>query len=175
MSSRYPSCTLLLSVTMLLLQLGVDFRFLEALCTVHEAPDLSRLVGGRKLPVLPTSGVYRQGNVFVCEQVLTCIRQPSQGPTFGIKGGAAGGGYSQVGAMLDSTCHHLAFLAQFYLAVSWPNSRRCQHGVQANTLSGLTVCMLNAVAIQHHCNINFSYTALHLGLHMTLQKSWRSG
>ena len=24
------------------------------------------------------------------------MRQPSQGPTFGIKGGAAGGGYSQV-------------------------------------------------------------------------------
>lgn len=29
-------------------------------------------------------------------QVIACIRQPSQGPTFGIKGGAAGGGYSQV-------------------------------------------------------------------------------
>ncbi len=28
--------------------------------------------------------------------VVTCVRQPSQGPTFGIKGGAAGGGYSQV-------------------------------------------------------------------------------
>ena len=27
--------------------------------------------------------------------VVTCVRQPSQGPTFGIKGGAAGGGYSQ--------------------------------------------------------------------------------
>ncbi len=27
---------------------------------------------------------------------VTCIRQPSMGPTFGIKGGAAGGGYSQV-------------------------------------------------------------------------------
>lgn len=27
---------------------------------------------------------------------FACIRQPSQGPTFGIKGGAAGGGYSQV-------------------------------------------------------------------------------
>ena len=27
---------------------------------------------------------------------VACIRQPSQGPTFGIKGGAAGGGYSQV-------------------------------------------------------------------------------
>ena len=30
------------------------------------------------------------------ERVVTCVRQPSQGPTFGIKGGAAGGGYSQV-------------------------------------------------------------------------------
>ena len=30
------------------------------------------------------------------KKVLTCLRQPSQGPTFGIKGGAAGGGYSQV-------------------------------------------------------------------------------
>jgi formyltetrahydrofolate synthetase len=29
-------------------------------------------------------------------QVIATIRQPSQGPTFGIKGGAAGGGYSQV-------------------------------------------------------------------------------
>lgn len=27
---------------------------------------------------------------------VACLRQPSQGPTFGIKGGAAGGGYSQV-------------------------------------------------------------------------------
>ena len=27
---------------------------------------------------------------------VACIRQPSQGPTFGIKGGAAGGGYAQV-------------------------------------------------------------------------------
>jgi hypothetical protein len=32
----------------------------------------------------------------MCLQVVSCVRQPSQGPTFGIKGGAAGGGYSQV-------------------------------------------------------------------------------
>ena len=31
-------------------------------------------------------------------QTIACIRQPSMGPTFGIKGGAAGGGYSQVRA-----------------------------------------------------------------------------
>jgi formyltetrahydrofolate synthetase len=35
----------------------------------------------------------------------TCIRQPSQGPTFGIKGGAAGGGYSQVVPMEDFNLH----------------------------------------------------------------------
>jgi len=37
--------------------------------------------------------------------VVTCIRQPSQGPTFGIKGGAAGGGYSQVIPMEDFNLH----------------------------------------------------------------------
>jgi len=31
------------------------------------------------------------------KRVFTCIRQPSMGPTFGIKGGAAGGGYSNGG------------------------------------------------------------------------------
>ena len=34
-----------------------------------------------------------------------CIRQPSMGPTFGIKGGAAGGGYSQVVPMEDFNLH----------------------------------------------------------------------
>ncbi|QSL65870.1 hypothetical protein MERGE_000149 [Pneumocystis wakefieldiae] len=36
---------------------------------------------------------------------FVCIRQPSQGPTFGIKGGAAGGGYSQVIPMEDLNLH----------------------------------------------------------------------
>ncbi|XP_054154252.1 C-1-tetrahydrofolate synthase, cytoplasmic-like [Oppia nitens] len=36
---------------------------------------------------------------------ITCIRQPSQGPTFGIKGGAAGGGYSQVNPMDEFNLH----------------------------------------------------------------------
>jgi formyltetrahydrofolate synthetase len=38
-------------------------------------------------------------------RVMTCIRQPSQGPTFGIKGGAAGGGYSQVVPMENFNLH----------------------------------------------------------------------
>ncbi len=36
---------------------------------------------------------------------VTCIRQPSLGPVFGIKGGAAGGGYSQVIPMEDFNLH----------------------------------------------------------------------
>jgi len=39
------------------------------------------------------------------KSVFTCIRQPSQGPTFGIKGGAAGGGYSQVVPMEEFNLH----------------------------------------------------------------------
>jgi len=37
-----------------------------------------------------------QGMSHVGRQATVAIRQPSMGPTFGIKGGAAGGGYSQV-------------------------------------------------------------------------------
>ncbi len=39
------------------------------------------------------------------KNVVACIRQPSQGPTFGIKGGAAGGGYSQIVPMEDFNLH----------------------------------------------------------------------
>ena len=39
------------------------------------------------------------------KKVITAIRQPSQGPTFGIKGGAAGGGYAQVIPMEDFNLH----------------------------------------------------------------------
>jgi len=41
----------------------------------------------------------------VGKKAVTCIRQPSLGPVFGIKGGAAGGGYSQVLPMEDFNLH----------------------------------------------------------------------
>ncbi|GAB4578946.1 MAG: formate--tetrahydrofolate ligase [Anaerolineales bacterium] len=47
-----------------------------------------------------TQGLGRIG-----KNAIACIRQPSQGPTFGIKGGAAGGGYSQVIPMEDFNLH----------------------------------------------------------------------
>jgi formate--tetrahydrofolate ligase len=39
------------------------------------------------------------------KRAVTCIRQPSLGPVFGIKGGAAGGGYAQVIPMEDFNLH----------------------------------------------------------------------
>ncbi len=39
------------------------------------------------------------------KQATVCVREPSMGPCFGLKGGAAGGGYSQVVPMEDINLH----------------------------------------------------------------------
>ncbi len=52
-----------------------------------------------------TVGVSQALGTQLGKSVITCIRQPSQGPTFSIKGGAAGGGYSQVVPMEDFNLH----------------------------------------------------------------------
>jgi methylenetetrahydrofolate dehydrogenase (NADP+)/methenyltetrahydrofolate cyclohydrolase/formyltetrahydrofolate synthetase/formate--tetrahydrofolate ligase len=46
-----------------------------------------------------------QGLGKIGKQAAACLRQPSMGPTFGIKGGAAGGGYSQIVPMEDINLH----------------------------------------------------------------------
>ncbi|AIW16560.1 formate--tetrahydrofolate ligase [Vibrio tubiashii] len=46
-----------------------------------------------------------QGIAKLKRSVLACIRQPSMGPVFGVKGGAAGGGYSQVAPMEELNLH----------------------------------------------------------------------
>jgi len=52
-----------------------------------------------------TIGLSQAIGAHLGRSVFACIRQPSQGPTFGIKGGAAGGGYSQVVPMEDFNLH----------------------------------------------------------------------
>jgi formyltetrahydrofolate synthetase len=52
-----------------------------------------------------TVGLSQALGAHLGKKVFTAIRQPSQGPTFGIKGGAAGGGYSQVIPMEDFNLH----------------------------------------------------------------------
>lgn len=46
-----------------------------------------------------------QGFGHLGKRAAVCIRQPSMGPTFSIKGGAAGGGYAQVIPMEDFNLH----------------------------------------------------------------------
>lgn len=47
-----------------------------------------------------TDGLARLG-----KKVMVCLREPSLGPSFGVKGGAAGGGYAQVVPMEDINLH----------------------------------------------------------------------
>ncbi len=62
-----------------------------------------------------------QGMGLIGKNVFLCIRQPSMGPTFGIKGGAAGGGYSQVVPMEEFNLH----LTGDIHAVSIANNLMC--------------------------------------------------
>nr|XP_018904225.1 PREDICTED: C-1-tetrahydrofolate synthase, cytoplasmic [Bemisia tabaci] len=52
-----------------------------------------------------TIGLVQALTAHKSKNSIACIRQPSQGPTFGIKGGAAGGGYSQVIPMEEFNLH----------------------------------------------------------------------
>jgi formate--tetrahydrofolate ligase len=69
----------------------------------------------------------------VGRRTIATIRQPSLGPTFGIKGGAAGGGYSQVVPMEDFNLHltgdtHAVSMAHNLLAAMIDN--HLNHGNQ---------------------------------------------
>ncbi|GAB1597670.1 C-1-tetrahydrofolate synthase, cytoplasmic-like [Argonauta hians] len=52
-----------------------------------------------------TIGLAQAFGACLKKNIVACVRQPSQGPTFGIKGGAAGGGYSQVIPMEEFNLH----------------------------------------------------------------------
>ncbi|RIA98706.1 formate--tetrahydrofolate ligase-domain-containing protein [Glomus cerebriforme] len=52
-----------------------------------------------------TMGIAQALGAHLGKPTFACVRQPSQGPTFGIKGGAAGGGYSQVIPMDEFNLH----------------------------------------------------------------------
>jgi len=52
-----------------------------------------------------TSVSLTQGLGYIGKKVALCLREASLGPVFGIKGGAAGGGYTQVVPMEDMNLH----------------------------------------------------------------------
>ena len=55
---------------------------------------------------------------FIGKKAMLCIREPSLGPSFGLKGGAAGGGYAQVVPMEDINLH---FTGDFHAITSANN------------------------------------------------------
>ncbi len=50
------------------------------------------------------------------KKAMVCLREPALGPVFGMKGGAAGGGYSQVVPMADINLHFTGDFAAIALA-----------------------------------------------------------
>ena len=75
-----------------------------------------------------TVGLCQALGAHLRRPVMTTMRQPSQGPTFGIKGGAAGGGYSQVLAT-SSFCP--------LMLVSWGTALVLEG--RGTTLTGLSI------------------------------------
>ncbi|MFV1987330.1 MAG: formate--tetrahydrofolate ligase, partial [Gemmatimonadota bacterium] len=66
---------------------------------------------------------------------VLCIREPSLGPVFGIKGGAAGGGYSQVIPMADINLHFTGDLHAITSAHALLSAVLDNHLQQGNALN----------------------------------------
>ncbi|MCL4560769.1 MAG: formate--tetrahydrofolate ligase [Chloroflexi bacterium] len=86
-----------------------------------------------------TVGLSQALGAHLGKRVFTCMRQPSQGPTFGIKGGAAGGGYSQIIPMEDFNLHltgdiHAITAANNLLAAAIDTRMFHENGVSDETL-----------------------------------------
>ena len=104
-------------------RLGIDSKYLipyghdKAKVHLDILPELAKRPRGKYIDVTAitptplgegktttTVGLV-QGLGKLGHEAIAAIRQPSMGPTFGIKGGAAGGGYSQVIPMEDFNLH----------------------------------------------------------------------
>lgn len=73
------------------------------------------------------------------EDAVLCLREPSLGPVFGIKGGAAGGGYSQVIPMEDINLHFTGDLHAIESANNLLAAMIDNHIFQGNELGIKTV------------------------------------
>lgn len=86
----------------------IDFNFLEK---VKDVPDGSLVLVTATTPTPAGEGKttttigLAQAMVKMGKKAVVCLREPSLGPCFGVKGGAAGGGYSQVLPMEEINLH----------------------------------------------------------------------
>src|SRR6202789_2044322 len=68
------------------------------------------------------------------KKAMLCIREPSLGPVFGVKGGAAGGGYAQVIPMDDINLHFTGDFHAISSAHSLLSAMMDNHLQQGNSL-----------------------------------------
>ncbi len=113
----------LLPITDVAAQLGLEHQDIEpyghykakvridSLNKLHDRPDGKLVLVSAITPTpfgegktVNTIGLT-MGLSMLGRKAISCIRQPSMGPVFGIKGGAAGGGYAQVVPMEDFNLH----------------------------------------------------------------------
>ena len=102
--------------------LNIDDEYLECFGKYKAKVDLSLLnkLGDRKGKLILVTSInptpYGEGKTTMAigvydafkklgKNALLCLREPSLGPVFGIKGGATGGGYAQVVPMEDINLH----------------------------------------------------------------------
>lgn len=137
----------------------VDRRFLK---TLADRPD-GRLVlvtattptpageGKTTTTVGLAQALVRRGR-----RAMVCLREPSLGPCFGVKGGAAGGGYSQVVPMEQINLHftgdiHAVGAAHNLLAAVLDNHLQQGNalGIEPRTLRWRRVLDMNDRALRH--------------------------
>ena len=72
-----------------------------------------------------TLGLAQALSAHLSRNTIACLRQPSQGVTFGIKGGAAGGGYSQVRIIHSDSINHDCVIKISLLSYVPLNDMKC--------------------------------------------------
>jgi formate--tetrahydrofolate ligase len=84
---------------------------LEAIERLSDRPDAKLVCVAGMTPTkagegkTTTSVALTEGMGYIGRNPVLCLREPSLGPVFGIKGGAAGGGFAQVVPMEDLNLH----------------------------------------------------------------------
>jgi formate--tetrahydrofolate ligase len=97
---------------------------------------------------------------YIGKKAMLCLREPSLGPSFGVKGGAAGGGYAQVVPMEDINLH---FTGDFHAITSAHNllSALIDNHIYWGNALGLDsrrVCSLGGVANGYPREAGFDIT-----------------
>lgn len=107
-----------------------------------------------------TVGLCQALGAHLKRRAFACVRQPSQGPTFGLKGGAAGGGYAQVIPMDEFNLHltgdiHAVTAANNLLAAAI-DARIFHESTQSDAALFNRLCPQQSLPEQHGASLTAS-------------------